>query len=251
MSHKIFNMAWQADFADGGKWRTFDKATRSWQDSGILFDASIFDGGAWVELEAIYELTDTTVKHVSLKINGTLHTVNITRTAITSTDGDYFSTAFQLDEDGNNPPTGYDCLVDNWRSLCYSSTHIQFGINDDILSDNIGTGFNLLLQIDKGLAVGAADLTQYNQGGRIEFTSGDNNGYTAEVKAGDTGSNQIVLYLATPIAIQSGDTFFIWPSCDKTPATCLNKWKNILNFRGFKYLPGVDASRTTQLVKLP
>jgi hypothetical protein len=270
MSHKIFNMAWQADFA-GNKWRTFDKASHSWQDSGITFDASIFDGGAWVELEAIYELTDTTVKHVSLKINGTLHTVNITRAAVSSTDGDYFSTAFQLDEDGNNPPTGYDCLVDNWRSLCYSSatsgsmstsvivpdgaTHIQFGINDDILSDNIGTGFNLLLQIDKGIAVGTADLTQYNQGGRIEFTSGDNDGYTAEVKFGITSGSpavdSIVLYLATPLAIQPGDTFFIWPSCDKTPATCLNKYKNILNFRGFKYLPGVDAARVTQLVKLP
>jgi hypothetical protein len=261
MSHKIFNMAWQANFA-GGTWRTFDKATRSWQDSGITFDASIFDGGAWVELEAVYALTDTATTHVSLKINGTLHTVNITRTAITSTDGDYFSTAFQLDEDGSTPPTPYDCEVDNWRTLCYSSptsgsmsatvivpdgaTHIQFGINDDALSDNVGTGFNLLLQIDKGFVIGTADLTQYNQGGRIEFTSGDNNGYTTEVKYGTTSGSpaveSIVLYLATPLAIQPGDTFYIWPSCDKTPATCLNKYKNIINFRGFKYLPGIDAA---------
>jgi hypothetical protein len=46
----------------------------------------------------------------------------------------------------------------------------------------------------------------------------------------------------------SGDTM---GSSDKTPHTCLFKFKNIINFRGFKYLPGVDAARVTQLIQLP
>jgi hypothetical protein len=264
--HLMFNMAWQADFADGGKWRTFSKTDHAWHDSGITFDPTIFDGNAWVELEAIFQLTASTVTHVSLSINGTVNTVNITRPAVVTTDHDYTSTAFQLDEDGNTPPTPYDCEVEDWSVKMYSgsgsglswvgevpagATRMQFGINDDNLDDNRGTGFNIQVQIDKGKNSGTANLSDYDQGGRIEFTSGDLDGYTAEIKVGDTGTGEIQLYLATPLAIAPGNTFNIWPSCDKSPATCLNKFKNIINFRGFKYLPGVDAARVTQLVKLP
>ena len=264
--HLMFNMAWQADFADGGKWRTFSKNDHAWHDSGITFDPSIFDGDAEVELESIFLLTDSTVTHVSLKINGVLHTVNIVRTAVSTTDHNYTSTAFQLDEDGNDPPTAYDCEVNDWSVKMYANagtglswvgevpvgaTKMQFGVNDDRLSDNIGTGFTIQVQIDKGINSGSADLADYNQGGRIEFTSGLNDGYTSEIKIGGTDSSTIMLYLKTPFLIQVGDEFLIWPSCDKLASTCLNKWKNIKNFRGFKYLPGVDAARVTQLVKLP
>jgi hypothetical protein len=135
------------------------------------------------------------------------------------------------------------------------ASKIQLGINDDSFLDNLGTGFNVQIQCDRGINTGVPDLSQYSQGGRITFTSGAGNGYTTEIKTGlSAGSplvNSLQLYLNTPFTISPGDTFDIWPSCDKTPHTCLFKFKNIINFRGFKYLPGVDAARVTQLIQLP
>jgi uncharacterized phage protein (TIGR02218 family) len=43
-----------------------------------------------------------------------------------------------------------------------------------------------------------------------------------------------------PFAIQVGDTFTYAPGCDKTRETCCNKFNNILNFRGFPDIPGMD-----------
>jgi hypothetical protein len=275
---KIYNMAWQINFASS-EYKTFTKVyplPGHWDDSGIAFDGSIYDAGAWVELESIFELTDTTVTHVSLRINGTLHTVNITRTAPTHSESTYISTAFQLDEDGNTPPTPYNCEVDNWSVVMYAAgganlglsgtfivptgaTRLQLGINDDIFGDNLGApgpdnptgpdGFIVTIQVDKGLSGGTPDFTQF-ESGRILFTSGDNEGYTTEIKTGSNSPAYLKLYLATPFAIQPGDTFDIWPGCDKQPSTCKTIYKNLVNFRGQKFLPGVDAVRQTPLIKL-
>lgn len=78
-------------------------------------------------------------------------------------------------------------------------------------------------------------------GGEVTFTSGLNAGIRMEVKQHDTGSpGAIELQLPMPFAIVAGDTFTIVPGCDKRKATCISKFDNLLNFRGFSFVPGAD-----------
>ena len=74
--------------------------------------------------------------------------------------------------------------------------------------------------------------------GRIGFTSGANEGVTAEVKrhAGDA----LELWQTLPRAVAAGDTFDATPGCDKSFATCREKFANGANFRGCPHMPGND-----------
>lgn len=92
----------------------------------------------------------------------------------------------------------------------------------------------------------AGALTQgagYFVGGEVEWTSGNNDGLKMEVK--EFADGQIVLALAMGQSIQVGDTFNAVAGCDKTRGTCINKFSNILNFRGEPDVPGMDAILTT------
>lgn len=84
----------------------------------------------------------------------------------------------------------------------------------------------------------------YFAGGRLIFTSGENSGASLIVKShlGDATKQRISLTLwESPAApADSGDTFTLVAGCDKTPATCLKKFGNIVNFRGFPHMPGND-----------
>ena len=83
-----------------------------------------------------------------------------------------------------------------------------------------------------------ANATGYFDRGKIIFTSGVNNGVARSVKtylAGTPGT--ISLISPFPSAPAIGDTFTIYPGCDKTQATCTAKFNNLANFRGFPYIP--------------
>lgn len=75
--------------------------------------------------------------------------------------------------------------------------------------------------------------------GIIEFTSGDNEGFRMEVRASTSGGG-VSLQLPMPFEIAVGDTAELTPGCDKTEATCIAKFDNILNFGGFADIPGMD-----------
>lgn len=94
-----------------------------------------------------------------------------------------------------------------------------------------------------------------NDGGRIEangyfdqakltFTSGLNNGLSMEVKSYVVG--QLSLSLQMYYAIAPGDTYNVYAGCDKQRSTCVNKFNNVINFRGFPDLPGQD--RLTKVI---
>lgn len=48
-------------------------------------------------------------------------------------------------------------------------------------------------------------------------------------------------FLPFPFKIECGDTFRVFPGCDKFKTTCRDKFSNIVNFRGFDFIPGRDA----------
>lgn len=78
-------------------------------------------------------------------------------------------------------------------------------------------------------------------GGLLTFTSGENDGFSMEVKDDAYGSpGEVLLYLPMPMDVEVGDTFSIRPGCDKSAAMCKGRFDNLVNFRGHgAWLPGV------------
>jgi uncharacterized phage protein (TIGR02218 family) len=79
--------------------------------------------------------------------------------------------------------------------------------------------------------------------GLIEITSGANQGITFEIKTHvrTSGVDSIELWTATELPLAVGDTAVLTAGCKKDADTCSAKFNNILNFRGFPLIPGIDA----------
>lgn len=78
-------------------------------------------------------------------------------------------------------------------------------------------------------------------GGVLTWETGANAGRSIEVKGWNQGSGRIELFLAVGYAIEPGDAFRVHPGCDKRLDTCIDRFANVLNFRGEPYVPGQDA----------
>ena len=85
--------------------------------------------------------------------------------------------------------------------------------------------------------------------GKITFISGANSGISMEVKehrklpAGAGGF--FVLALPVPYALETGVTYTLTKGCDKTLATCRDRFANVANFRGEPHVPGLDKMLET------
>lgn len=79
--------------------------------------------------------------------------------------------------------------------------------------------------------------------GRIVFTSGINNGNSRTVKLHTAGApTSLALIAPLPVAPANGDSFLIYPGCDKQQATCDGKFSNVLNFGGQPYVPQLETA---------
>ena len=78
-------------------------------------------------------------------------------------------------------------------------------------------------------------------GGVLTWESGANAGRSIEVKGWTQATGQVELFLPMGYAIGIGDLFHIHPGCDKRLDTCIDRFANVLNFRGEPYVPGQDA----------
>ena len=116
---------------------------------------------------------------------------------------------------------------------------IQFG-NPLYRADATISGGDGRLTLDTDGLSGFAD--GWFSGGSITFTSGANLGARADVKQHKNldGPAEIGLWapLAQPLAV--GDGFTILAGCDKSFVTCRDRFANLLNFRGFPFMPGND-----------
>lgn len=79
------------------------------------------------------------------------------------------------------------------------------------------------------------------ENGFIRGTSGVNIGIEAEVKSVDFGSGEIQLLIDLPFVSAFGDTFDLYPGCDKAKLGGCLLYDNIINHRGFADIPGLDA----------
>lgn len=84
------------------------------------------------------------------------------------------------------------------------------------------------------------EAENYFKYGVVKFTSGDNEGWTREVKAFKDG--QFDLLFAFPFDIAEDDEYEALPGCSNYPEDCKNKFgeNNIANYRGEPFLPGRD-----------
>jgi uncharacterized phage protein (TIGR02218 family) len=72
--------------------------------------------------------------------------------------------------------------------------------------------------------------------GSIVFASGVNANLRATVKSVAAGASLSLMYpLPSPPA--TGDAFTVYAGCDHTQATCLSRFSNLANFRGFPFVP--------------
>jgi uncharacterized phage protein (TIGR02218 family) len=82
-------------------------------------------------------------------------------------------------------------------------------------------------------------------GGVIRFTSGQNSGRAIEVRGSDLATGDLVLSFPPPFPVGTGDAFEIYPGCDKRLSTCIDRFDNVLNFRGDPFVPGADKLTET------
>lgn len=92
------------------------------------------------------------------------------------------------------------------------------------------TGGGKVRQLDSG--------SGYFDNGVVTFTTGANAGLSKEVLAYVLGSVTLVEPMPYPIAV--GDEYSMHAGCDYSMATCRDRFDNIVNFRGYPYVPGLD-----------
>ncbi len=96
---------------------------------------------------------------------------------------------------------------------------------------------------DGALSLTAPELASHPDhwfaGGALTFLSGANSGFRSELRGHGAGG-RLELWRRAPQAIAPGDAFQVTPGCDKSFATCRNKFTNAVNFRGFPHMPGND-----------
>jgi len=86
----------------------------------------------------------------------------------------------------------------------------------------------------------SAKTDGYYDNGQIAFTSGANAGL---VKAVKSYAGQFFTFNSPlPFIPNAGDSFTAYPGCDKTQATCTNKFSNLTNFEGFPYVPAPETA---------
>ncbi len=102
------------------------------------------------------------------------------------------------------------------------------------VSGNVAAGGNTAV-----FPTNLAQANNYFDLGVIRFTSGNNIDAVRTIRSFSAGNVTVGYRLTnTPAA---NHTFTIYPGCDKTQATCANRFTNSNNFRGFPYIPAPEA----------
>lgn len=117
----------------------------------------------------------------------------------------------------------------------------QFAMSTALANGTVDAVFDRS-RFDATITGGLSGITNFI-GGLVTWLTGDNAGFSMEVKTDGASSTpgSIFLYEPMPYDIQVGDTFTLAPACDKTLATCRDVFDNIVNFRGYGVLvPGRD-----------
>lgn len=98
----------------------------------------------------------------------------------------------------------------------------------------------------------SADLTglgkanDYFSIGAVLWVTGENAGLWDDVRSSVDASGTIGFALVPRFTVAIGDTGKIYPGCNKEVTTCLNKFNNLVNFRGEAFAPSTNFNRFQQ-----
>jgi uncharacterized phage protein (TIGR02218 family) len=93
------------------------------------------------------------------------------------------------------------------------------------------------------LSFTASSLSQaagYFTLGAVRFVTGANAGVLRTVR-GHAAGGVITLVQPTPAAVAVGDQIQIYPGCDRSKATCVSRFNNLIRFRGTPYIPAAET----------
>lgn len=88
--------------------------------------------------------------------------------------------------------------------------------------------------------VNRTEADNYFDYGVFTFTSGENSGYSMEIKNFSNGVFELILPF--PFAINDGDTYTAYAGCDKTKAMCKDRYNNFRRFKGFPSIPNPSVT---------
>jgi len=156
-----------------------------------------------------------------------------------------------------NVKMGRESFVSEIRGLAQKYTNIITNDYSPICRVNLGTtkcGIDLAPLTVTGAVTNVIDAhtfetdlvaaDDYFTYGLITFTSGNNSTYRMEVKDFLAAAGTITLFLPMAGIVVPGDTFAIYPGCNKTFGVCVAKFNNAINFRGEPSVPGTDRLAT-------
>lgn len=99
-------------------------------------------------------------------------------------------------------------------------------------------------------SISGSFVDDYFKYGKIVWKTGDNVGIECEVKEYTQTGRIIELQMSLPFDVQSGDLFDISAGCAHTQQGthgCKLKFNNLVNYRGFREIPGTDAQLDTPM----
>lgn len=76
--------------------------------------------------------------------------------------------------------------------------------------------------------------------GSADTYLGNNAGLEMEIKSFNPATKEFVLFEAMPYEISVDDEYTVTYGCDKSKATCRDRFDNVVNFRGEPFIPGFD-----------
>lgn len=168
-------------------------------------------------------------------------------TLIDTTRGSVYKVDFD-NGDGDNPVEVGDALsgdVGAGTGVCVQIVYLtattgtiwyveQVGVQ--YVNDEVLTGGGNTITVN---GTPAEDTNLYIIG-ELEMTGGNNSGQRRPILS--DGSNTITVLWPFPNVVANGDTYNLFPGCDKTAETCDLTFDNDENFRGFLYIPRVEET---------
>lgn len=116
--------------------------------------------------------------------------------------------------------------------------HVLYDSGCTLVKESFGANGTVLGGSTRTIIGWSGGGPEYSQG-TVTFLTGANAGVMINIKKGYavSGSGAIELSYPLPNLPNAGDTFRAYQGCDHTKATCLSKFGNLVNFRGFPYIP--------------